>query len=190
VKPKDDQKLEAIAQATYLCVHERGMRALTLAEIAKRAGLATSTLYVYFPNKQALLDALYERAKTAAVAQLMGANEDGQPVKARLRRIWLALLELRLRQPEQQVFMEQYASSEYMSEHNRTLGTHLSAVFVALVRQGQAEELLKPIAVPFHQICLLGSVQETAKLIAQQGLPDDDATRNTAFILCWDAMKA
>jgi hypothetical protein len=37
---------------------------------------------------------------------------------------------------------------------------------------------------------LVGSVQESAKLIGLQTVPDDAATRNTAFQLCWDAIKA
>ena len=190
MKPKDEQKLEAITQATYQCVLERGMRALTLADIAKRAGLATSTLYVYFPNKQALLDALYERAKSATVASLIEADQCGSSVKARLRNIWQSLLALRLEHPDQLVFMEQYASSEFMSESNRSLGAGLSTLFTALVEQGQREELLKPIPVPFHQACLLGSVAETAKLMGQRVLPDDQPTRDIGFTLCWDAMKA
>lgn len=190
MKPKDEQKLEAIAQATYQCVLERGMRALTMADIAKRAGLATSTLYVYFPSKQALLDALYESAKTATVANLMEADQSGSSVKARMRSIWQCLLAMRMEQPDRHVFMEQYASSAFMSDSNRSLGAGLSAVFAALVEQGQREELVKPIPVAFHQACLLGSVAETAKLMAQHVLPDDQATRETGFLLCWDAMKA
>jgi AcrR family transcriptional regulator len=190
VKPKDDLKLEAIAQAAYACVLERGLRALTLSEIARAAGLATSTLYVYFPSKQALLDALYERAKTETFAQLMLGDAADLPLKARLRRIWLNMLDARLQNPAQMVFMEQYASSEFMSEHNRALGARLAGVYNTLLEAGQRDETLKAVPLPLLIGSILGSVHEAARLIAAKVLPDDEQTRTTAFLLCWDALKA
>lgn len=190
MKPKDDLKLEAIAQATYACVLERGMRALTLAEIARAAGLATSTLYVYFPSKQALLDALYERAKTETFAALMQGDAADVPLKARLRRMWTNMLDARLHKPAQMVFMEQYASSEFMSEHNRALSARLTNVVHALLEAGQRDETLKNVPLPLLIGSILGSVHETGRLIAGNVLPNDDATRVAAFTLCWDALKA
>jgi AcrR family transcriptional regulator len=190
VKPKDDLKLEAIAQAAYACVLERGMRALTLAEIARTAGLATSTLYVYFPSKQALLDDLYERAKTETFALLMEGDAADLPLKARLRRMWLNMLGVRLHHPAQMVFMEQYVSSEFMSEHNRALGARMAGVYHALLGAGQRDETLKTVPLPLLVGTIVGSVHETGRLIASKVLPDDEQTRVAAFSLCWDALKA
>ena len=190
MKPKDDLKLEAITQAAYACVLERGMRALTLAEIARSAGLATSTLYVYFPSKQALLDALYERAKTDTFTALMRGDMADAPLKGRLRGLWMNMLDARLQNPAQMVFMEQYASSEFMSEHNRALSARLSSVYLALLEAGQRDETLKNVPLPLLVGSILGSVHETSRLIAGKVLPNDDATRAAAFMLCWDALKA
>jgi TetR/AcrR family transcriptional repressor of multidrug resistance operon len=190
VKPKDELKLEAIARAAYACVLERGLSALTLADIARQAGLATSTLYVYYPAKQALLNALYERAKTVTFARLIDGDSEQLPTKARVRLIWQHLLDLRLDNLAEAVFMEQYASSEYMSEPNRALSARLVAVFNALLERGQKEETLKAVPLPFLAGTVSASVQEIAKLIQQQVLPNDEATRATGFQLCWDAIKA
>jgi TetR/AcrR family transcriptional repressor of multidrug resistance operon len=190
MKPKDEQKLGAITQATYACVLERGLSALTLADIARKAGLATSTLYVYYPAKQALLDALYEHAKTVTFASLIDGDSEQLPTKARVRLVWQHLLDLRLDNTAEVVFMEQYASSEYMSEPNRALSARLVAVFNALLERGQKEETLKPVPLPFLAGTVSASVQEVAKLIQQQVLPNDEATRATGFQLCWDAIKA
>ena len=190
MKPKDDLKLEAIAQAAYACVLERGMRSLTLAEIARAAGLATSTLYVYFPSKQALLDALYERAKTETFTALMQGDAPDVPLKARLRRLWMNMLDARLQNPAQMVFMEQYASSEFMSEHNRALSARMASVYHALLEAGQRDETLKNVPLPLLIGSILGSVHETGRLMAAQVLPNDGQTRAAAFMLCWDALKA
>ncbi len=190
MKPKDELKLEAIAQATYQCVLSRGLSALTLADIARSAGLATSTLYVYYPSKQDLLDALYERAKTVTVARLFEGDADQLSTKARIRRIWLNMLENRLNNQAELAFLEQYASSDSMSEANRALGARLAAVFRGILEAGQKEETLKAVPLPFLMASLVGSVQETAKMINQKTAPNDEATRSTAFQLAWDAVKA
>ena len=51
MKPKDDEKQRAIAEATFNLVAQTGLCGLTLAEFARSAVIATSTLYVYHPSK-------------------------------------------------------------------------------------------------------------------------------------------
>ena len=64
MKPKDDKKLRAITRATFALVEQTGLSGLTMAAIAREAGLATGTLYVYFKSKEDLLTGLYERIST------------------------------------------------------------------------------------------------------------------------------
>ncbi len=190
MKPKDELKLEAIAQATYQCVLSRGLGSLTLADIARTAGLATSTLYVYYPSKQELLDALYERAKTVMFARLMEGDSPQLSTRARIRLIWLNMLENRLNNQAEMVFLEQYARSDSISESNKALGLRLAAASRSILEAGQADETLKPVPLPFLMGILVGSVQETARMISQKTVPDDATTRSTAFQLSWDAVKA
>jgi AcrR family transcriptional regulator len=56
---------EAIVDAAWDLVHEEGLAALTLRELASRAGVTTPTLYAYFDSKNAIFDAMFERAATA-----------------------------------------------------------------------------------------------------------------------------
>ena len=67
MKPKDDEKQRAIAEATFNLVAQTGLSGLTMADIARTAGIATSTLYVYYPSKDELISQLYEEAKTATM---------------------------------------------------------------------------------------------------------------------------
>ena len=52
-----------------------------MAAIARQAGLATGTLYVYYRSKDELLADLYEQAKTAIVARLMQGEDPSQPLR-------------------------------------------------------------------------------------------------------------
>ena len=57
MKPKDEDKQQAIADATFALVAQVGLSGLTMAAIAREAGIATGTLYVYYKSKEELLNA-------------------------------------------------------------------------------------------------------------------------------------
>ncbi|MET3130191.1 TetR/AcrR family transcriptional repressor of multidrug resistance operon [Oxalobacteraceae bacterium GrIS 1.11] len=190
MKLKDDKKLDAIALATYRLVAERGLSALTLAAIAREAGIATSTLYVYYASKEALLNALYARAKSATFERFVENDQPNTALKPRIRQIWSNMLDNRGQHHAQVLFLEQCHGSQYMSEGNRELGAGFAAFFHAILEQGQLAEILKQVPLPFLVASITGSVKETARLIGSHVVPDDAASRATSFLLCWDAIKA
>jgi AcrR family transcriptional regulator len=55
---------EAIVDAAWDLVHEEGLAALSLRDLASRAGITTPTVYSYFDSKQAIYDAMFGRAAT------------------------------------------------------------------------------------------------------------------------------
>lgn len=59
----------------------------SLAEIAEAAGVARSTLYRYFPNRETLLQALADTAARELVARIDEARLDALPVPEALARI-------------------------------------------------------------------------------------------------------
>jgi AcrR family transcriptional regulator len=68
---------------------------VSMAEIARRAGVVRATIYVHFPTREALIEAVTERAISEAVGVIEAAEPDrGAPADA-LRRVvtaaWRAL---------------------------------------------------------------------------------------------------
>lgn len=62
--------VEAIVDATMLEIAERGLAGLTTTQVAERAGASVGSLYQYFADKEALLDAVVRRL-TAELQQLL-----------------------------------------------------------------------------------------------------------------------
>lgn len=54
----------AIVDAAWDLVHEEGLPALSLRDLASRAGITTPTVYAYFDSKDAIYDAMFGRAAT------------------------------------------------------------------------------------------------------------------------------
>jgi AcrR family transcriptional regulator len=190
MKPKDEKKVEAIAAAVYRLAALRGLSAITLADIAREAGVATSTLYVYYKSREDLLDDVYQKAKTATVLRYARNDDPAAPLKARLRQIWRNIVDNRISNSQQVAFLEQYYHSEYISEASRALGTSMVAPFLELLAVGQQSEQLKPVPVALLAATVMGLAKETANLVASGRLADDEQTFTQGFQLCWDAIRA
>src|SRR3954454_9053537 len=57
----------ALLATAWEMVREDGLAALSLRELAKRAGITTPTVYAYFESKNAILDAMFAQAAQSFV---------------------------------------------------------------------------------------------------------------------------
>lgn len=190
MKPKDEKKLEAVIAATCRLAAERGLLGLTLAEIAKAAGIGTSTLYVYFADKESLFNEVYRRAKREAIDFYSGEDDFTAPLKRRVHNLWNKALDHRLHRFDQAAFMEQFVNSSFMSDDSRAYTMRIGEGLMQIVVEGQREEILKAVPIPFLSSTLFGSVRETARLIRAGSIADTEENRNIAFQLCWDGIRA
>lgn len=72
---------DAILDATVAVIAERGLRAVTMADIAARAGIGRATLYKYFADAEAILRAWHEREIAGHLAEFATIAEGpGEPV--------------------------------------------------------------------------------------------------------------
>ena len=79
MRQKDEAKAQEILRATLDEVEASGLAGLSIEAVARRAGVATGTVYTYFKSKEALLDSLYRHTKLAFAALVL--RDEGQAVK-------------------------------------------------------------------------------------------------------------
>ena len=75
----------ATVEATAELVHEHGLRAVTMSQIAKRAGIGRATLYKYFSDMNAILVAWHEQQVTLHLEQLTSIKDGPGDADSRLR---------------------------------------------------------------------------------------------------------
>ena len=68
---------DAILDAAWGLAAEHGPLAVTMSQIAERAGIGRATLYKYFSDVEAVLVAAHERHVAAHLEQLRGLREQG-----------------------------------------------------------------------------------------------------------------
>lgn len=78
---------EASLNATAALIERRGLRSVTMSQIAHETGIGRATLYKYFPDVDAVLLAWHERQINAHLAELRGIRDRPGGAWDRLRAV-------------------------------------------------------------------------------------------------------
>jgi len=84
----------AILAITKDLIVERGVDAVTMLDIAKRAELSKATLYLYFPSKEAILKEIFFEMSTRVISYVRPRLEEAKSGLEAIRAVWMSYLEL------------------------------------------------------------------------------------------------
>jgi AcrR family transcriptional regulator len=77
---------ELIVESAYTSFREQGLQKATIVDIAKTAGVSRSTVYEYFGDKRAILEACAEHASEHFYRQMSIATDGGTSLEEKLSR--------------------------------------------------------------------------------------------------------
>lgn len=119
MKEQIKDKNTAIMDAALKLFTERGFHGTSTAQISKDAGVATGTLFNYFPTKEDLINSLYFEVK-GELSQAMGKDIEAEGTfQDKLRKIWSNLVKWGVDNPEEFLFVGQFCSSPYITKFTR-----------------------------------------------------------------------
>jgi AcrR family transcriptional regulator len=78
---------DATVDTTAALVAQRGLRSVTMSQIAEETGIGRATLYKYFPDVEAILRAWHEREISRHLEQLGHARDQASDPAQRLRAV-------------------------------------------------------------------------------------------------------
>jgi AcrR family transcriptional regulator len=112
VQARSAASVEAILQATIQVLLSVGKDRLTTTRVAARAGVSVGTLYQYFPNKSALLQAaLKEHLDQVSVAvERVCREQAGNPLRQMATALINTFLEAKMKDPKSSVALYQVSS--------------------------------------------------------------------------------
>jgi TetR/AcrR family fatty acid metabolism transcriptional regulator len=85
-EPLPGPKRDAILRAAIDVFAERGYFTAQVADVARVAGVAAGTVYLYFRSKEDLLISIFERSMRAALSEVRDGDANGADPVERLRR--------------------------------------------------------------------------------------------------------
>lgn len=188
VKRRDEGKARDILAATLQEIEAVGLAGLSMEAVARRAGVATGTLYIYFKNKEALLDALYLETKSDLASVVF--RDEGLPVRVAFSRMCAAFLRYLIDHRAEVIFMSQVATSPFLTEQTRAAGALGARPLTEVLERGKRELLLKDLDTGFMIAFLQGVLPELAAVVAREPRDQRERRFDQIATLCWDAFKA
>jgi len=137
----------------------------SMAEIARRAGVVRATIYMHFPTREALLDAVMEHA-TGLVAQAIREAEPdrGEPKQAFERVLLATWQQLGQFQSVLQININRLSTKEL---HRRHLP--ITTQFIPLLERGQAMGIFRSDVSAVWLIAVVRAIVHTASTELQAG---------------------
>ena len=154
-----------ILDAAIKVFAERGFHSATVAEIAKAAGVADGTIYLYFKGKDDLLLRLFDEKMTELLAEARSALADEADAPSRLRRFILLHLSVVERHPElaSVLIVELRHSAQFLKAADRNKLAAYIDLIAEVVRAGQESgELSAAISPATVKRAIFGALDELA----------------------------
>ncbi len=163
--PDRAAKRERILDAAERVFAERGFYAAKVADIARAAGVADGTIYLYFKNKDDLLICLFESRMERVIAYLTAAVAAAAGPPAQLRAFVAAYLALIAEEPTaaEVLTIELRQSTKFMREYSPARFGELLRILATIVTAGQASgEFTDRIPAPHVARMIFGMLDEMA----------------------------
>jgi transcriptional regulator len=188
-KEKITDKKSALLNATLTLVNDHGFHDAPMSKIAKLAGVAPATIYLYFENKQDLINTLYLEVKSSFSDNAFKGYNENLCVKKGFEIIWYNVANYKLNQINEATFLSQCDNTPMIDEEIRKEGLKHLQPLLDLWERGKKEGIIKPLSIyilyayTIYPLSFLMAMQERNLCGLKKEVLDE------TFQVAWDAIK-
>lgn len=186
MKPTTDKR-SALLQAALELFAENGFNGSPTALIAKRAGVASGTLFFHFKSKEELIHELFREVRAKIESQVLETFPAEVEVRERFLKTFSKLLRYFLENPEEFKFIEQYHFSPFTERGCCTTGENES--LRNLLIEAREQQAIKDAPLLLLEAVAFGPITSLAKEHANRGTPVDAEIIELTVQACWDGLK-
>lgn len=192
MRTKDETKVQLILTTALKMVARVGLAGLKMSDLAKEAGVATGTVYIYFEDKNQLIRELYLYLMHVSTNDLTQQMSDSDPLKIKIKKIARNYLDDNINNPEHRAFLEQYFRSPYFHKDDSAQVEEEIALqpIYQLVVEGQRQSLIKEADPELLVTLVCGMLNEMAKVSIYTRKPITPAEWELTFSVLWDGIRS
>jgi len=190
MRKKDAKKYDAICDAAIDLINSIGFANTSISKIAKKAGISPATIYIYFENKDDLLNRLYIRVHETVSKKMTLESLENKSVEEAFRILWLNLYRVLIEDKRSFEFAEQFVNSPMINEICQEEAWGYFSIIDTILEEGIKRGELKNItdeilfSFTFGAIIDLVRKHHGGKFV----LTDDEV--NTVLDLSWEIISS
>ena len=184
VQARSAASVKAILQATIQVLLKAGKERLTTTRVALRAGVSVGTLYQYFPNKSALLQAALKRllAEVTEAVELVCKKQEGEPLRQMVTAIITTFIQAKMRDAKTSVALYSVSSELDGAKIVQQMGIRCNEAIVRMLKSSG-----EPIATDPQLVAsiLQGMMVGVSRRMLESGAPEkeSDALRRELIVV-------
>ena len=180
-------KRQALVKATIQLVNNNGFHATPMSKIAKMAGVSPGTIYLYFENKQDLVNQVYIEVKASFTQFAFKDYKEYASIAIGFEKIWKNIAKFKLNEIEESLFLSQCDNTPMIDEPSRKEGLKHLSPLLKLWERGQAEVVIKQVS-PY--LLYAFSIYPISFLLQQRDrLEIKPKNINEAYEMAWNSIK-
>jgi AcrR family transcriptional regulator len=187
--PRSDDKRECILQAALELFAERGFYGTAVPAIAEKAQVAAGTIYRYFDSKEALVNALYARYKSALGATLTSDFPFADPPRAQFHHFFERALAFAKREPLAFKFLEGHHHAAYLDQGSRDLEERVLQPARAFFEQTERQKVTRKTRPEALGALVWGGIVGLVRASWEGRLTLDSKVEQAAEEALWDAIR-
>ncbi|MGJ8761758.1 MULTISPECIES: TetR/AcrR family transcriptional regulator [unclassified Polaribacter] len=143
---KSIDKRNALIKATIELVNNNGFHATPMSKIAKMANVSPATIYLYFENKQDLVNKTYIEVKARYTDYAFETYKANMSIEEGFKLIWYRIATFKLKECENAMFLAQCDNTPMIDEPSRQEGIKHLQPLLDLWIKGKKEGIIKPMS--------------------------------------------
>ena len=186
---KSIDKRNALIKATIELVNNNGFHAAAMSKIAQLANVSPATIYLYFENKQDLVNQTYMEVKAKYTKYAFETYNENMDVEAGFVLIWKRIADFKLKECENAFFLAQCDNTPMIDKQSRQEGIKHLQPLLDLWTRGKKEGIIKAYA---NYILYAYSINPLSFLMMaqkQDAFQLDQDHLEDAFQAAWSSIK-
>ncbi|HAI12765.1 MAG TPA: hypothetical protein DCM28_13740 [Phycisphaerales bacterium] len=189
MRVKDQAKESRILKATRDLVNEIGFKAASMSKIAKAADVSPATIYLYFPNQEALFIENYIQSKRIMADDLFGKDDLSTfTVKDATEHLWQGYFKFMRKKGDIYSYYTHFSSSPYITSVDcRDIDPRFEQLF-EVVQRGIDQGIFRPLHWTMYWANLIGPIERLYRDASIFHFKIDKNVQQSAFEMAWKSL--
>jgi AcrR family transcriptional regulator len=186
---KSIDKRTALIQATIALVNNNGFHATPMSKIAKMANVSPATIYLYFENKQDLVNKTYIEVKATYTTYAFAKYKETMSVEEGFKCIWERIAAFKREECANAMFLAQCDNTPMIDTSSVAEGIKHLQPLLDLWERGKKEGIIKPIS---NYILYAYAINPLSFLMISEkraAFKLDKTQIEEAYVAAWNSIK-